>query len=261
MFARKYLVLLTLLISASLFAQQKTLTVATLGDYAPLLFSLNNQPIRATLPPGEDASNFYGYSWDVFRESYHSMGYTIVLKVEPWARALKELEAGKVDLLFPAGKNKKRLLAFNYAKRSTNEAHFVVYVNANNPILWEGLNSLKGLNIGVIRGYNYGNKWEDIRGINKVNVKQILTGFEMLAKGRLDGFVGYEFNWDHLLNKQGWTHNFRKLPHFDYSNEYVVALKSNKRGQQLLDDFDAGKQKLIETGRLQAIKSKWSFKK
>jgi len=261
MFAKRSLALITLLFNFPLFAEQKIVTVATLGNYAPLLFSADNQAIRATLKPGEDTPNFYGYSWDVFRDSFHIMGYTIKLKVKPWARALKEFEAGGVDLLFPAGKNKKRLLAFNYAEKSINEAHFVVYVRKDAPIIWNGLSSLKGLNIGAIRGFNYGNKWEDITDIRKVNVKHILTGFEMLAKDRLDGFVGYELNWDYQLNEKGWSHKFHKLAHFDYSREYVVALKDNKKGQTLLDDFDTGKQKLIETGRLQEIKLKWSLSK
>jgi len=258
MFVKKCYPLLLLLLCSPLFSAPKIVSVATLGDYAPLLFSINNQVIRSTLEPGEDTPYFDGYSWDIFRESLHIMGYTIQLKVEPWARALKEFEAGEVDLLFPAGKNKKRLAKFNYSQQAINEAHFVIYINTTDSIQWHGLTSLIGLKIGVIRGYNYGNKWNDTKGISKVYVKNIITGFEMLEKGRLDGFVGYEFNWDYHLNKQGWVGKFQKLANLGSTNEYVVALKNNKQGQQLLNDFDLGKQKLINNGRFQAIALKWS---
>lgn len=259
MFARKWLILVLLLLSSSLYGDQKVVSVATLGDYAPLLFSLDNQVIRTTLKPGEDSPVFHGYSWDVFRESLHAMGYTIQLNVKPWVRALKDFENGKADLLFPAGKNSKRLAKFNYSQQHINEAHFAIYINNNNPLKWQGVNALKGLSIGVVRGFNYGDKWRTAKGINKINIKNILTGFEMLEKGRLDGFLGYEFNWDYILKEHGWSSKFRKLPEFDYSNEYVVALKSNKQGQKLLNDFDLGKQKLAESGRLQAIQLKWSL--
>ncbi|MCP5076573.1 MAG: amino acid ABC transporter substrate-binding protein [Psychromonas sp.] len=257
---KKWGALLLLLICPPLFSTPKIVTVATLNDYAPLVFSLDNQIIRTTLKPGEDSPLLYGYSWDVFRESFHNMGYTIQLKVSPWARALKELEAGEVDLLFPAGKNKSRLTKFNYSQQAVNAARFVIYINATNPLQWNGAQSIKGLNIGVIRSFNYGHKWSEIEGVNKININRIITGFEMLAKGRLHGFIGYEFNWDHHLKVQGWTNKFRKLTSFDQTNEYVVTLKSNKQGKKLLNDFDLGKQKLIYNGHLQALQLKWGLK-
>jgi ABC-type amino acid transport substrate-binding protein len=44
---------------------------------------------------------------------------------------------------------------------------------------------------------------------------------------------------------------------FEFSYEYLVALKSNPRALQLLKDFDTGKRMLIQSGRLKAIKEKW----
>lgn len=259
MSVKKWLILLFFSLALPANAAQKIVSVATLGDYAPFLFNVDNQLIRTTLKPGQDSPKFHGYSWDVFRESFHIMNYTIHLKVEPWARAMKEFETGKVDLIFPAGKNRERLKKFNYSQQVVNNAQFLIYVRADNPLQWHDLSSLTGLKIGVIRGYNYGNKWTDIHGVNKIKVKNILTGFEMLEKGRIDGFVGYEFHWDYHLKEQGWVDRYRKLPRFDSSNEYVLALKTNNNGQQLLDDFDLGKKKLIQNGRLQALKLKWAL--
>ena len=94
---QKWPILLFLLLSPAHFSAQKRVYVATLADYATLLFSVDNQVISCTFQPGEDNPLFLGYSWDIFRERFHIMGYTIQLKVEPWARALKEFSAGEVD--------------------------------------------------------------------------------------------------------------------------------------------------------------------
>ena len=35
------------------------------------------------VPPDLDAKKFSGYSWDILRESFHAMGYTIKLRAMP----------------------------------------------------------------------------------------------------------------------------------------------------------------------------------
>lgn len=251
--------LLLLLLHAPLFAAPKVVSVATLDDYPPLIFSLEKQHIHCLLKPGEDSPVLYGYSWDVFRESFSIMGYTIELNVKPWARSLKEFNSGEHDLLFPSGKNSERLKIFNYSQQRVNDVRFVIYLNADNPQQWKELNALKGKNIGVVQGFNYGDEWPNAKDINRVALRHILSGFEMLQRGRLDGFLGYERIWDYHIVEQGWTSKFRKELVLGYENEYVAALKSNPRGQKLLDDFDLGKQRLINSGRLQQLRQKWSL--
>jgi ABC-type amino acid transport substrate-binding protein len=235
----------------------KTVSVLTLEDYSPFCSLTSDVKTRFELPPGKDTSNFVGYSWDVLRESYHLIGYTIILTVSPWARSMHDVKSGYGDILFPTGKNAERLKIFHYSEEPINHANFVVYVRQDNPIVWDGLKSLKGLKIGVKRGFNYGDKWNSADFVEKKNVDKIIQGFKMLDAKRLDGFLGYEFNWDYLLDKIGWTQKYRKLPVFEFSYEYLVALKSNPRALQLLKDFDTGKRMLIQSGRLNAIKEKW----
>ena len=50
---------------------------------------------------------------------------------------------------------------------------------------------------------------------------------------------------------------YRKLPAFDSSAEYLVALKSNPKGIEILKSFDTGKKRLIKSGKLEIIKNKW----
>mgnify|MGYP000376651354 CR=1 FL=1 len=59
-----------------------------------------------------------------------------------------------------------------------------------------------------------------------------------------------------MLKQKGWEANYRKLPPFDYSDEYLVVLIVNQRAIQILKDFDVGKQQLIKTGRFSEIRRK-----
>jgi polar amino acid transport system substrate-binding protein len=200
---------------------------------------------------------FQGYSWDVLRESFHEMGYTIHLSITPWARAMNYAKNGTSDILFPTGKNAERKRIFYYSEEPINPANFLIYVRMDDPIEWEGLESLKGLVIGVKRGFNYGDKWEAATSIKKHDVGTISAGFKMLGQKRLDGFLGYEYNWDYVLKQEKWETKYRKLPVFESSAEYLVALKSNPKAIEILKAFDTGKRRLIKSGKLENIKNIW----
>lgn len=253
---RKHLYIFILL-SIFSYAGERIVKVATEEDYAPFCFTSGKYKVYQTIKPTQDAKNFRGYSWDVLRESYHVMGYTIDLMISPWARSMKSITNGQVDILFPAGVNSERKKIFDYSKESINEANFLIYVNVNNPIEWEGLTSFNGKTVGLKRGYNYGDLWNTNNNIDKYNVSSVLQGFKMLEARRFDGLIGYEYNWDYVLKQQGWKSKFKKLPIFDSTSEYLISLKNNPKGKELLEVFDLGKRKLIKSGRLEEIKHKW----
>lgn len=190
----RLLFMLSVLISPNIHANEstKSVTIATLFDYAPYCIADTGFQSSQMLLPDENAVGFRGYSWDVLRESFQYMGYSIHLKIVPWARAVSMVESSQVDILFPTGVNKERTKIFYYSQESINSANFKVYINKEAHLQWQGLESLKGLSIGVKRGFNYGDKWEAIAGVNIVNVTTILQGFKMLRAQRLDGFLGYE---------------------------------------------------------------------
>ncbi len=241
------------------FGAEKIVNVATLVDYAPFCFmdDKKSDGMFDVFPPGTDTNKFKGYSWDVLRESFHIMGYTINLSVTPWVRAMQNVKSGKADVLFPAGKNAEREKIFHFSGESINPVNYLVYVRAGNPIKWKGLESLKGLTIGEKRGFSYGDKWKSATYIKKHPISRILQGFRMLDLKRIDGFAGYEFNWDFMLKQAGWEKKYSKLPQFYSSDEYLIALKGNPQAVQILKDFDAGKQRLIKTGLLQKLQKKW----
>lgn len=248
-------------LSHSTFAASKTVSVVTLFDYAPYCMVDEGFSSAQFVKPGEDAIGFRGYSWDVLRESYHIMGYSIELKIVPWARAVSMLKSSQAQILFPTGVNREREKIFYYSNEDINSANFRVYVNTDSQIEWQGLSSLTDLSIGVIGGFNYGDKWRVRPRMNTINVNTILQGFRMLKAKRIDGFLGYETNWDYMLNQYKWSALFKKLPAFDSSNEFLVALKTNPNAKTLLHVFDTGKQRLIESGRLEQMHEKWFGKK
>ncbi|WP_028865475.1 substrate-binding periplasmic protein [Psychromonas aquimarina] len=239
------------------YAAPKIVKIVTLHDYAPFCMTSGDYEINQVIVPGQDALGFSGYSWDILRESFHEMGYVVHLSIRPWARAVANVKNNKADIVFPTGKNSKRLKIFTYSLESVNHADYIVYVRADDPIQWRGLQSLNGLTIGVKKGFSYGNAWRQASAVNKYDVLTILQGFKMLNAGRIDGFAGYEFNWDYILQRQNWHDKYRKLDAFGSTSEYLAALKSNPKGKEFLSAFDQGKKRLRKNGRLEQIRIKW----
>jgi len=257
-------IMITIMISSVLLifpgvgtAAKKIVKVATLVDYPPYCFlKENHKNDDAPIPPGSDSYKLQGYSWDMLRSSLHAMGYSIELHIYPWTRAMRYTEAGYIDVLFPTAKTKEREKKFYYSQEYVDQVKYLVYTRKDSAITWNGLMSLNGLNIGVMRGWNYGERWDSLNSIKKYPLSKIIQGFKMLHRKRLDGFAGYEINFDYTLEKNNMKSLFRKLPAFDKCEEFLVGLK-NTHVLQILKDFDEGKKKIIMNVTFDEIIDKW----
>ncbi|KID57495.1 hypothetical protein JF50_09880 [Pseudoalteromonas luteoviolacea] len=252
------LITVGLIISFACHAGTKTVSVITLPDYAPFGFLDNGDTHVVKVAPGEDSPVFKGFAWDVVRESFHEMGYTVELWVVPWARALTYLDNGRVDLIFPVSISEERLKIYRYSKEYVNTVYYRIYVLKEQPIEWESLSTLEGKTIAQMRGFNYGAKWEQANDIKKYDVGGIFQGFEMLKSRRVQGFAGYEGVWDIVLQQHDLEDDIIKLPMFDSNKEFIAASYGNPMAKKLLKQFDLGRQRISENGTLMRIKHKWS---
>lgn len=242
------------------FAEESpVVTVATLSDYMPYCFLVEGAEEVAVenIPPGSDSVRFKGFSWDVVRESLHEMGYTIRLIVVPWERGMSYVRQGKADVLFPTAITDERLKTFIYSREIVNTARYIIYVPASRDIQWEGLESLRGRRIAVIRGWTYGKAWIEENEIQKEVLDGILQCFHMLDLGRVYGVAGYDIVFDYVLKKEGVADQYRKLPPFDRSDEYIAGARASPESRRILDDFDAGKRRIVQKGIYEAIEAKW----
>lgn len=236
----------------------KEITLATLPNYPPFCFLKTDSPasIQERIEPGGDSAHLQGYSWDIVRDSLHQQGYTLLLNIRPWSRALKAVEAGSIDVLFPAGFNEKRSKIFGFSKKPVNRVAFLVYINQDQALEWKGLASLNAKVIGRLVGFNYGDKWDNAQ-LKTYEVSTLKQGFELLKFKRIQGFVGYEIPWDYYLKQGEKTGQFKKLPAFDESLEFIAMSINHPRKQEILDAYDQGNAALDKSGELEKIKGNW----
>jgi polar amino acid transport system substrate-binding protein len=253
----KLIIFTWIFISLKAVADNKVVSVVSLVDYAPYVFVEGIQSVVGVISTQTNTERVKGYSWEIFKESFLTMGYSIEYTIVPWPRAIKLLEYGQAELLFPISKSDERLRTFNYSKEPINATDYVIYFPRNSSIKWEGYESLNEATIGVKRGYNYGEKWNLFNDAVKYEIGKISEGFKMLDKGRIDGFIGYQNSWDYVLKQKGWELKFKKTPIIESNFEYVVSMKGVKKNNKLLEVYDKGKRILIASGRLEEIKRRW----
>ena len=253
-----------LILAPALFPQpaasgEKVVKVATLTDFPPHCFGKGSGSplLQETIPPGGDSSRLQGYAWDVVRESYHAAGYTILLQVVPWSRAMHYVETGKANVVFPAMKTEEREKRFAFSEEPVIHTAFLVYVPASTRIEWNGLESLEGKRIVGVKGWAFGRDWEANKDIVKMEAYTILQGFEMVSKGWVFGIAGYDVPFDYVLREEGLTGRFKKLPSWGSTEEYVLAAKTRKETREILRAFDLGKRTIQKNGTLEAIRVKW----
>lgn len=245
--------------SRSFAGEDPVATVATLFDYMPYCFQIEGSEMLSeeTVPPGSDSAQLQGFSWDVVRESLHEMGYTIRLIVVPWERGMSYVRQGKVDVLFPTAKTDERSKFLDFSGEIVNSAEYMIYVPASRDIQWEGLQSLRGKRVAVIRGWSYGNAWIEENDIQKEVLDGILQCFQMLDRDRVYGVAGYDIVFDYVLKREDIADRYRKLPAFDRNDEYMAGARSRPESRRVLDDFDTGKRRIVQKGIYEAIEARW----
>ncbi|TQF70225.1 substrate-binding periplasmic protein [Pseudoalteromonas luteoviolacea] len=254
----KAIITAILFVTSYCYGASKTVSVITLPDYEPFGYLAQGDTHVVKVPPGEDSELFEGFAWDVVRESFHSMGYTVELWVVPWARALTYLDSGRVDLIFPVSISAERLKIYRYSKEHVNSVFYRLYVLKSQSLEWQSLEALHDMTIAQMRGFNYGERWALLKSVDKYDVGEIIQGFEMLMSKRVEGFVGYEGVWDIVLHQHKLENDIIKLPMFDSNKEYLAASLDNPMGRKLLRQFDIGKRRITESGKLKEIQAKWS---
>ncbi len=256
------ILVLLLLLAGNCPAQESVVTLATLTDFAPFCFPIPGSIPHEVenVPPGKDSVQLQGYSWDVIRESFHAMGYTIRLYVVPWERAMHYLNTAKVEGVFPANFTEEREKKYAFSKHYVHQVQMVVYLRHDSDFLWKGLQSLGDRTVGYVRGWSYGKKWEEAGELVKEPTDTIAQGFDLVERGRLFALAGYKQPYDLELQQSKRSRIFKVAGVFDALDEHLMGRREDRASLLGLDIFDAGRQKIADNGTLQAIEEKWQWR-
>jgi polar amino acid transport system substrate-binding protein len=238
---------------------QTTLTVR-----ADKWYPFNGDPASAATNPG--------YVVELLRLIFEPQGIKIDYKLTPWNRSLAEVENGQSDCVIGATKLEAPNFVFPAEVAGLTKNSF--FVNKDKKWKYAGVDSLQGINLGVIADYSYSDVFDDYIKKHKADSKKItmLTGdnaleqgIRMMEKGRIDVILEVEsvFKGKISLMKLEPT-NFLHIDAGDKDDPIFVAFSPHESKKassaKYAAQWDEGIKKLRASGELTKILAKYGLK-
>jgi polar amino acid transport system substrate-binding protein len=170
-----------------------------------MLFLLSFSPLSAVLadssrslhivteawPPlvYEKAGQPKGPLWEVCQAVLHRMGYEVHLSFVPWKRALDLVTRGQRDGVLGASSNPEREKRLRFPEQWLMVSKTRVFSTREHPVDYQGLDSYKGLRIGVSAGYEYAGPVATANSFERLEVPGVSKGLRLLSVGRVDAFI------------------------------------------------------------------------
>lgn len=199
-----------------------------------------------------------GYSLEITRAALAPHGIVIDYQVMPWARAVKDLEAGEIDAVI--GALGDELPGMFLPSESVGQASTEVIVLANSSWEYSGLASFDTVKIGFPRGYTYA---EDIDKYLAANAKKnvievggdgpLVQARALMERKRIDAFIEGQqvFFWG-LTPEQKAQYKIagNAVPEKDI---YVAFAPKSANGKRWADLLGKGIADLRASGKLKTI--------
>ncbi|OYU46152.1 MAG: ABC transporter substrate-binding protein [Burkholderiales bacterium PBB4] len=197
-----------------------------------------------------------GLHVDLAREALKRVGCDARLVEMPWARALMELERGRLDLL-PGAADTPERAAFAFFSRPTNSARTVLFVARKTRHQYR-LNTLADImgtdfRLAVRRGSTYGAEYdallpnpEFVKRLTFVTAPQ--SGMRMMAAGRVDGHLGDELAGLHTIQTLGLSDAIQRSKLVTSKDADHIAFSKVTHDAAFVQRFNAALGRMVEDG-------------
>lgn len=156
-----------------------------------------------------------GPSVEVMAELARRAGFSIEYSTRtPLARCFRQMETGDADIMTNLNFTEERA-AFMHMMPYSERIPESLYLRADDKRLVDQLSQLDPLTLVTIRNYTYHPSLQALikSRTQQIEVDSIAAGFELLAKGRVDGLIAPTFSSLDVLQKSPHLHGlFRKAP-------------------------------------------------
>lgn len=163
---------------------------------AALIFFLPAEPLAEgtvvihfeDYPPYEYTENgrVKGVNVALMREAFRRMDVDPVFIPMPWKRAVYEVRNGGILALASGFKTPDREVFAYFPSEPLAEEEVVVVAPTVSGVSISSLADLSGLTVGVVREYAYGEEFDSLRGLNKVEAASNPQLLKMLMSQRMD---------------------------------------------------------------------------
>ena len=217
------------------------------------------------MPYTGDGHAEVGYAVELVKAIFKKQGIRVVYQEVPWARAISDARDGKCDGVIGAMVSEVPgfVLPHEVIGRSVQE----FYVKRGSAWKYTGIESVKGIRLGVIKNYSY---FPGLDAYINTNSNQIHFGFgdhpmtdsliPMLIRGRIDAVIDDRAVIRYDLKRMGLDREFVAAGIGDeVQNSYIAFAPGNAKSPQYARMLSAGIIALRKTGELKKILSHYGL--
>lgn len=196
-----------------------------------------------------------GLAVEIVRAAYKSQNYAFKLEVMPWARAELGVNEGRFDILLNVWRTELRAKTLLFSTPyAIGKVKFLK--RKGDAFEFTGLDSLKGKRIGVVRGYGYGDAFNDSTLFVREEVSGLDLNIRKLVLQRIDLTLEDEITAKFVLSQTPtdvaqqveFTHNA-----LSENPLYIASGLKNPRHRELIEVFNKGFETIKANGVLAKI--------
>ncbi|MCU8469533.1 transporter substrate-binding domain-containing protein, partial [Vibrio vulnificus] len=201
-----------------------------------------------------------GISVEIVIEAFKTQGHDVDFKIMPWTRALNEVKDGRVDVLVATWFTQERTSYLNYSQPYLeNSLKFIK--RSGDGFEYNGMDSLSGKNVGIIRNYGYGDEFLKATNFNKPEANDLVANAKKLLAKRIDLTLE-----DELVAKATLSGAGMNLSDFDFTNNalsvnplHVTSGLANAKNGEIIEAFNKGLAEIKANGTFDKILMKYGI--
>lgn len=225
-------------------------------------------PDKNTYPPffiQDQNGQWGGLSIELVEALLNETEFTPLYKPLPFARGLKSMQQGKIDIMLNMTITKERQEFMHFLGPQLDESIFLVVQKGSNFSITQ-LDDLKKLPkpIGVERGKVYADAFETKRATDKdfrrrlEEVTEVDRNEKKLRANRISGFLGYGYNVFYQIRTNPLYKNFSVHPFLINQNWVYFGFSKKTVSKEQLQMFQQAFNKASKKDVFKAIRLKYS---
>lgn len=219
------LVLTALLLTfLSLRAQAESLRLVT-EPWAPYVYLQDGKPT--------------GIDYEITALVFKRLGIDVEWQFLPWRRCLMMLQQGQADGALDIFESPERESELLYPSEPLSEVEFVLFQAKARPHLFNRLEDLRGLKVGISPGFLYGKDFRQSTLFEREPAPSLEANLGKLLLGRVDLVITDRKVGRYALKEQGLEDQIEELPLVVSRDQQFLALRRNAGMDLLVQRFAA----------------------
>lgn len=201
-----------------------------------------------------------GLATEVVKAAFKSEGHSVDLKILPWARALDGVKKGSIDMLIATWHTKERTAYLRYSNPyAQNNIKFIK--RKGDTYEFNGLDSLSGLKVGILRGYGYNSDFLNASNFTRPETSDFIANIKKVIAKRIDLTLEDEIVGKALLSKHPDLSSKIEFTSNGLSTNdvHVSSGIANSKSQNIVNIFNSGLEKIKADGTYDAIFKKYGI--